>query len=276
MQAAVDRIQRAIRDSEPMLIYGDYDVDGTTATVLLKTAIERSAPKETPAIVRYHVPHRIREGYGMRTGVLADAASTGIRLVISVDTGIRAFAAATEAKALGLDLIVTDHHLPDEAHGIPDAIAVINPAQPGCPYPFKSLCGAAVAFKLAHAILRAACTNDVERDRLERTLVPSFLKLVAIATIADAVPLEGENRVIAALGLRELRNPVQPGLRALMEIAQVPLDRSPTATEVAFRIAPRINAAGRMDIASDVVDLFLTRDPDNARELASKLNRPER
>jgi len=273
MQAAVDRIQRAIRDSEPMLIYGDYDVDGTTATVLLKTAIERSAPKETPAIVRYHVPHRIREGYGMRTGVLADAASTGIRLVISVDTGIRAFAAATEAKALGLDLIVTDHHLPDEAQGIPEAIAVINPAQPGCTYPFKSLCGAAVAFKLAHAILRAACTNDVERDRLERTLVPSFLKLVAIATIADAVPLEGENRVIAALGLRELRNPVQPGLRALMEIAQIPLDRPPTATEVAFRIAPRINAAGRMDIASDVVDLFLTRDPDDARELAGKLNR---
>jgi single-stranded-DNA-specific exonuclease len=273
MQAAVERIQRAIRDSEPMLIYGDYDVDGTTATVLLKTAIERSASKETPAIVHYHVPHRIREGYGMRTGVLADAASTGIRLVISVDTGIRAFAAATEAKALGLDLIVTDHHLPDEAQGIPDAIAVINPAQPDCQYPFKSLCGAAVAFKLAHAILRAACSNDAERDRLERTLVPSFLKLVAIATIADAVPLEGENRVIAALGLRELRNPVQPGLRALMEIAQIPLDRPPTSTEVAFRIAPRINAAGRMDIASDVVDLFLTRDPQCARELASKLNR---
>ncbi|HEY2040918.1 MAG TPA: single-stranded-DNA-specific exonuclease RecJ [Edaphobacter sp.] len=272
MQAAVERIQQAIRNSEPMLIYGDYDVDGTTATVLLKTAIERSAPKETPAIVRYHVPHRIREGYGMRTGVLADAAATGIRLVISVDTGIRAFAAATEAKALGLDLIVTDHHLPDEAQGVPDAVAVVNPAQPGCPYPFKSLCGAAVAFKLAHAILRAACANDSERQRLERALVPSFLKLVAIATIADAVPLEGENRVIAALGLRELRNPVQPGLRALMEIAQIPLDRPPTATDVGFRIAPRINAAGRMDIASDVVDLFLTRDPQCARELAAKLN----
>jgi single-stranded-DNA-specific exonuclease len=273
MPAAVERIQRAVRDGETILIYGDYDVDGTTATVLLKTAIERTAPKDRPAQVRYHVPHRIREGYGMQTGVLADAAAAGVRLVISVDTGIRAFAAATEAKALGLDLIVTDHHLPDDAQGVPEALAVINPAQPGCGYPFKGLCGAAVAFKLAHAILHAACESDADRERLERALVPSFLKLVAIATIADSVPLEGENRVIAALGLRELRNPVQTGLRALMEIAQIPMDRPPTATEVGFRIAPRINAAGRMDVASDVVELFLTRDGERARELAEKLNR---
>jgi single-stranded-DNA-specific exonuclease len=273
MAAAVERIQRAVRECEPILIYGDYDVDGTTATVLLKTAIERTAPKDKPAQVRYHVPHRIREGYGMQTGVLADAAAAGVRLVISVDTGIRAFAAATEAKALGLDLIVTDHHLPDDAQGVPEAVAVINPAQPGCEYPFKSLCGAAVAFKLAHAILRAACENDAERERLERALVPSFLKLVAIATIADSVPLEGENRVIASLGLRELRNPVQVGLRALMEVAQIPVDRAPTATEVGFRIAPRINAAGRMDVASEVVELFLTRDTERAKVLAEKLNR---
>lgn len=273
MQTAVERIQRAVRDREPILIYGDYDVDGTTATVLLKTAIELCAPKGSPADVRYHVPHRIREGYGMRTGVLADASTAGVRLVISVDTGIRAFEAATEAKALGLDLIVTDHHLPDDAQGVPEAVAVINPAQPNCEYPFKSLCGAAVAFKLAHAILRASCASDAERDRLERMLVPSFLKLVAIATIADSVPLEGENRVIASLGLHELRNPVQTGLRALMEVAQIPTDRPPTATEVGFRIAPRINAAGRMDVASDVVELFLTRDAGRARELAEKLNR---
>lgn len=273
MEKAVARIRQAVQDSEPILIYGDYDVDGTTATVLLKTAIERSAPKETPAMVRYHVPHRIREGYGMRNSILVDAAAAGIRLVISVDTGIRAFEAATEARALGLDLIVTDHHLPDDARGVPDALAVVNPAQDGCGYPFKSLCGAAVAFKLAHAILRAGCISDADRQRLEHNLVPSFLKLVAIATIADAVPLEGENRVLAAIGLRELSNPVQPGLRALMEVAQIPTDRPPTAIEVAFRIAPRINAAGRMDVASDVVDLFLTRDPLEARDLASKLNR---
>ncbi len=280
MDTAVRRIQQAIGASEPILIYGDYDVDGTTATVLLKTAIERIAPKRTPARVAWHIPHRLREGYGMQTNILADAAASGIRLVISVDTGIRAFAAAAEARALGLDLIVTDHHLPDDAEGIPDAVAVLNPAQPGCPYPFKHLCGAAVAFKLAHAILLAhadSAASEVEREaqrlRLRKVLLPSFLKLVAIATIADSVPLEGENRIIASLGLAELRNPVQPGLRALMQVAQVPMDRPPTATEVGFRIAPRINAAGRMDIAGDVVELFLTRDSARATELAEKLDR---
>jgi single-stranded-DNA-specific exonuclease len=277
MDLAIARIQRAVRSSEPILIYGDYDVDGTTATVLLKTAIERIAPKDKPAIVTYHVPHRLREGYGMQTGVLGQAAASGVRLVISVDTGIRAFAAADEAKALGMDLIVTDHHLPDDAIGIPEAVAVLNPAQANCPYPFKWLCGAAVAFKLAHALLlsetHTANDPDAQRLRLKRSLVPSFLKLVAIATIADSVPLEGENRVIAALGLRELRNPVQPGLRALMQVAQIPSNRAPTATEVGFRLAPRINAAGRMDIASEVVELFLTKDPLRAAELAEKLNR---
>jgi single-stranded-DNA-specific exonuclease len=273
MDVAVARIQQAVRSSEPILIYGDYDVDGTTATVLLKTAIERIAPKETPAIVTYHVPHRLREGYGMQTSVLGDAAASGIRLVISVDTGIRAFAAAAEAKTLGMDLIVTDHHLPDDTMGIPEAVAVLNPAQPNCPYPFKSLCGAAVAFKLAHALLLATVETEAQQLRLKRGLIPSFLKLVAIATIADSVPLEGENRVIAALGLRELRNPVQPGLRALMQVAQIPINRAPTATEVGFRLAPRINAAGRMDIASEVVELFLTKDAARATELAEKLNR---
>ena len=280
MAPAVARIQQAVRHAEPILIYGDYDVDGTTATVLLKTAIERIATKEVPAIVTYHVPHRLREGYGMQANVLGQAATAGIRLVISVDTGIRAFAAADEAKALGMDLIVTDHHLPEEARAdgrtVPEAVAVINPAQQDCLYPFKFLCGAAVAFKLAHALLLAAADDapdaEAQRLKLRRSLIPSFLKLVAIATIADSVPLEGENRVIAALGLRELRNPVQPGLRALMQVAEIPFDRPPTATEVGFRLAPRINAAGRMDVASDVVDLFLTRDPALALQLATKLD----
>lgn len=272
MPEAVARVQQAVRDGEPILIYGDYDVDGTVATVLLKTAIERVAPKDRPAKVTYHVPHRIREGYGMQASVLGQAAAANVRLVISVDTGIRAFAAAEEAKALGLDLIVTDHHLPDEVSGVPEAVAVVNPAQDGCEYGFKGLCGAGVAFKLAQAILSAACETEEERTRLKRTLLPSFLKLVAIATIADSVPLEGENRTIAAIGLKELRNPVQAGLRALMEVAQIPVDRAPTATEVGFRIGPRINAAGRMDVASDVVEMFLTRDAERAIELAQKLN----
>jgi len=273
MPEAVARVQRAVCEGEPILIYGDYDVDGTVATVLLKTAIERISPKDKPSKVTYHVPHRIREGYGMHAGVLGQAAAEGVRLVISVDTGIRAFTAASEARALGLDLIVTDHHLPDDAEGVPEALAVVNPAQEGCEYPFKWLCGAGVAFKLAQAILDAACESVEEQQRLRKVLLPSFLKLVAIATIADSVPLEGENRTIAALGLAELRRPVQPGLRALMDVAQIAADRAPTATEVGFRIAPRINAAGRMDVASDVVEMFLTRNAERAVELAQKLNR---
>jgi single-stranded-DNA-specific exonuclease len=272
MDVAVQRIQRAVALGEPILIYGDYDVDGTTATVLLKTAIERIAAPGLPANVTYHVPHRLREGYGIHGVRLAEAAAAGIKLVLSVDTGIRAFAAAAEARALGLDLIVTDHHLPDGAEGVPEAVAVINPAQAGCPYPNKHLCGAGVAFKLAHALLAAHASDDAQRRRLETAILPSFLKLVAIATIADSVELTGENRAIVWLGLRELRNPVQPGLRALMQVAKLELDRPPTAQEVGFRIAPRINAAGRMDIASDVVELFLTRDAERARSLAEKLD----
>ncbi len=276
MEPAVRRIRAAVAAREPILIYGDYDVDGTTATVLLKTAIDRLSPSSEPSLVSWHVPHRIREGYGMRSERLADAAAAGVRLVVSVDTGTRAFAAAREARELGLDLIVTDHHLPDDAEGLPDALAVINPAQPGCPYPFKHLCGAAIAFKLAHALLLAQAhesPNPVAAlQSLERRLLPSLLKLVAIATVADSVPLLGENRTLATLGLRELANPVQPGLRALMQVASLPLDRSPSASDLGFRIGPRINAAGRMDVADDVIELFLTRSPQRAAELASKLD----
>ncbi len=276
MRQAVDRIQRAVLQREPILIYGDYDVDGTTATVLLKSAIDRIGSPAELSLVTWHVPHRIREGYGMQTGRLGEAARAGIRLVISVDTGIRAFAAAEEARSLGLDLIVTDHHLADGMAGVPEAVAVLNPSQPGCPYPSKILCGAAVAFKLAHALLlehaQAQPDPATAVDRLNTRLLPSFLKLVAIATIADAVPLTGENRVLAWLGLRELANPVQPGLRALMRVADLPPDRAPTSAEVGFRIAPRINAAGRMDVADDVIELFLTRSPERAQELATKLD----
>lgn len=268
MAAAAERIRQAISHREPVLIYGDYDVDGTVATVLLKTAIDRIAGGES--IVRYHIPHRIREGYGMQAGVLADAAAMGVRLVISVDTGIRAFAAAEEAQALGLDLIVTDHHLPDEIGGLPPALAVINPNQPNCPYPNKDLCGAGVAFKLAQALLES---SDIAVETVGTKLLPSFLKLLAIATVADAVALTGENRVIVAVGLRELVKPVQPGLRCLMELAQLTGRQPLTATSVAFRLAPRINAAGRMDIASDVVEMFLTRSPERGREIAEKLHR---
>jgi single-stranded-DNA-specific exonuclease len=278
MREAVDRIRRALLAHEPILIYGDYDVDGTVATVLLKTAIERTAAALSVAPdIRYHIPHRLREGYGMRESRIADAAQEGVRLVVSVDTGIRAHAAAEEAARLSLDLIVTDHHLPDELNGIPNALAVLNPNQPDCAYPCKDLCGAAVAFKLAQALLEGAARDDAQSDsqldRLRTKTLPSFLKLLAVATIADSVPLTGENRTIAAIGLQQLRNPAQPGLRALMELAGIDTTRPISATDVGFRLAPRLNAAGRMEVASDVVELFLSRDPAAARALAEKLHR---
>ncbi len=273
MQPALHRLRAALLAREPILIYGDYDVDGTVATVLLKTALERAAASlgVTPDI-RYHIPHRIREGYGMRETRIADAAAEGVRLVVSVDTGIRAFAAADEAARCGLDLIVTDHHLPDSVGGIPQAVAVLNPNQPGCEYPCKELCGAGVAFKLAQALLESSARDEAELGRLREKTLPSYLKLLAIATVADSVPLVGENRVIAALGLGALRQPAQSGLRTLMQLAGIDLTRPITATDVGFRLGPRINAAGRMDIASDVVELFLSRDLEVSRALAEKLH----
>ncbi len=263
MAVAVARIQQAIATRESILIYGDYDVDGTTAIVLLKTAIELLGGS-----VRFHIPHRLRDGYGMQAEVLTRASAEGVRLVISVDTGIRAFAAAEEAARLGLDLIVTDHHLPEAALGVPRALAVLNPNQTDCAYPCKHLCGAGVAFKLAQALLEA---KDAQRAR--DRLLPSFLKMLVIATVADAVPLLGENRTIAALGIAGLARPVNPGLRALFEVAQLdPARRALTSSDIGFRIGPRINAAGRMDVASDVVELFTTRDPARAAELARKLD----
>ena len=257
LRAAVERLKAAIDCGETVLIYGDYDVDGTTAIVILKTALELCGGK-----VDYHVPHRIREGYGMRDEVIEEAADRGIHLIISVDTGIRAFAAADTAARRGLDLIVTDHHLP-QADGVPKALAVVNPNQQGCEYPCKSLCGAGVAFKIAQALL-------VESGR-ER-LLPSFLKMVAIATIADAVPLVGENRVFAKLGLDGLRKPVNAGLKALLANCQLDGSRPLSAGDIAFRVAPRLNAAGRMDIAERVIELFTEKDTTKAAEMAIELN----
>lgn len=267
MSAAVERLERAIAQREPVLLYGDYDVDGTTAVVLLKTAIEMLG-----GMARFHVPHRLHEGYGLQSSVLEAAYAEGVRLVVTVDTGMRAFAEAETARRLGLDLIVTDHHLLGAGDCLPCATAILNPNQAGCAYPEKSLCGAAIALKLAQALLER---RDAARTR-EKTL-PSFLKMAAIATIADAVPLRGENRVIAALGLRELRRPVGAGLRALFAAAALdPAARQLTGFDVAFRLAPRINAAGRMDVASEVVELFSTRDLKRAAELAAKLERLNR
>jgi single-stranded-DNA-specific exonuclease len=262
LRAAVDRLEAALERKEPILIYGDYDVDGTMAVIILKTAIELCG-----GTADFHVPHRIREGYDLRGDVIENAAAAGIRLIISVDMGIRAFAPAETAQRCGVDLIVTDHHLPGP-DGVPKALAVINPNQRGCEYPYKQLCGAGVAFKLAQGLMqRRLNTKDQSR------LLLSFMKVVAIATIADSVPLTGENRVFASLGLDALRQAVNPGLKALLEVAQISPKCPPTSTEVAFRIAPRINAAGRMDVARDVIELFSVKDVDRARLLAGKLDR---
>jgi single-stranded-DNA-specific exonuclease len=260
MKAAVDRLEAAIARQETVLIYGDYDVDGTTAIVILKTAIELCGGKTD-----FHVPHRVRDGYGMKDDVIEKAAADGVRLIISVDMGIRAFAPAETARRVGVDLIVTDHHLPG-TDGVPQAFAVVNPNQVGCEYPCKVLCGAAVAFKLAQGLLERRRTGrDLTR------LLTSFMKVVAIATVADAVPLTGENRIFARLGLEALRTAVNPGLKALLEVAQLS-GRPLTSGEVAFRVAPRINAAGRMDVARDVVELFSVKDPERAREIANRLD----
>ncbi len=261
MKAAVDRLDAAIERKEGILVYGDYDVDGTTAVVILKTAIELCG-----GTADFHVPHRIREGYDLRGDVIERAAAAGIRLVISVDAGTRAFAAAESARRAGVDLIITDHHLPGQ-DGLPHAFAVVNPNQSGCEYPCKSLCGAGIAFKLAQALMERRLPH---RDQSQ--LLVSFMKIAAIATIADSVPLVAENRVIASLGLNALRSAVNPGLKALLEVAQ--LGGKPLRSgEVGFRIAPRINAAGRMDIAKDVIELFSVKDVARARELAQRLDK---
>ena len=261
MQAAVARIQTAIQAKEKILIYGDYDVDGTVSVVILKKAIEMAGGE-----AGFHVPHRLKDGYGMRSDVIERAAAMGIALIISVDTGIRASEVVREARERGIDVIVTDHHLPDAE--LPPALAVLNPNRRDCRYPDKNLCGAGVAFKLVHALL---ATLGWPAEKLARVM-KSFLKLVAIATVADVVPLVGENRVIVKHGLEGLNQSKNPGLRAILEFSGLLTGRSPSARQVAFQIAPRINAAGRMDDAQNVIRMFLTEDPEYARTLASQLH----
>ncbi len=261
MAPAIERLRRAIRDGEKILIYGDYDVDGTTSVVLLTKAVQLAG-----GAAGYHVPHRLKEGYGMRPEVVETAAARGVTLMISVDTGIRAAQVVARGNELGIDTIVTDHHLPDSA--LPPAVAVLNPNQHDCRYPEKNLCGAGVAFKLSHALLATLGWPDAKLRRV----LESFLKMVAIATVADVVPLTGENRVIVKHGLGGLGDVRNPGLRALLDVAGFAEGVAPSARQVAFQIAPRLNAAGRMDTAKTVIDLFLSADPAHARELAQQLH----
>ena len=261
MPRAVARLREAIRDGQKILIYGDYDVDGTISVVLLTKAIELAG-----GAAGHYVPHRLRDGYGMRPEVVETAAAEGVKLIVSVDTGIRAAEVVRRASELAVDVIVTDHHLPETE--LPPALAVLNPNRPDCPYPEKNLCGAGVAFKLAEALL---ATLPWPPEKMRR-VSESFLKLVAIATVADVVPLTGENRILVKHGLDGLRAVRNPGLRALLDVAGFTGNTVPTARQVAFQIAPRLNAAGRMDTAMAVIELFLTGDPARARELARQLH----
>ena len=258
MTDAVKRLLRAIDDQEPILIYGDYDVDGTTGTAVLLRALRMLG-----ATAGYHVPHRFTEGYGIRQDALEKAVSEGYQLVVSVDCGITAHEPLIWAQAHGLDIIVTDHHLPDADEGAPPALAVLNPNQHGCDYPDKNLAGVGVAFKLIHALFR-------ERGR--EAQVPGFLKMVAIGTVADVAKLVGENRAIVTLGLADLPRARNHGLRALIEIAGCGDEAEMTAYDLGFRIGPRINAAGRMDAARAVVELFSAKSKEEARHLAEHLD----
>jgi len=259
MKPAVARLRRALEQGEKILIYGDYDVDGTMAVVVLLTALRGLGGQ-----VEAFIPDRLSDGYGMRAGVVEEAAAKGFRVVISVDTGIREHEALRRARELGLDCIVTDHHLPD-GH-LPPACAILNPHRAECGYPEKLLAGVGVAFKLVQALLG---------ERLSGRVLQSYLKVVAIGTIADVVPLLGENRVIARFGLEGLRQPSQAALRALLEVSGLE-GRKISAGDVGFRVAPRLNAAGRMENARDVIDLLTSSDLQKTREIAGRLEKLNR
>lgn len=256
---AVDRIFLSIDRQEKILIYGDYDVDGTTAVVILRKALEM-----LDASTAYHIPRRFVDGYGMKADVVEQAAREGVKLIISVDTGIKAFDVVERATALGVDCIITDHHLPE--NGLPRALAVLNPKRPDCSYPDKNLCGVGVAFKLIQELFK--------RSGKEKYLA-SFLKIVAIGTIADVVPLVGENRVFAKIGLEGLQMPANLGLKSLIEVCGLD-SKAITSSDIGFRLAPRINAVGRMGGGEQVIELFAAADEERSRTLAQEMDRLNR
>jgi single-stranded-DNA-specific exonuclease len=254
---ACDRINRAIRDRETILIYGDYDVDGVTSIVLLQTVL-----RGLGADVDFVVPHRLVDGYGLKLEVLERVLVTkNVKLVITVDCGITSVEPVRRAIERGIDVIITDHHLPPGT--LPDAAAVLNPKQPGCTYPFKELAGVGVVFKLCCALLQQSG---------RKMSIESLLKIAAIGTIADVAPLEGENRTIARLGLDGLSDPRNPGLRALIRRVGL-LGKPLRASDVGFKLGPRLNAAGRLASANTAIELFAARSEEAAEPLVTDLER---
>src|SRR5437867_6420238 len=257
ISAACERIERAVRDAETILIYGDYDVDGVTSIVLLQTVLRLIG-----ADAAHVVPHRLVDGYGLKLEVLERVlAERTVRLVITVDCGITSVEPVRRAIDRGIDVIITDHHLPPGV--LPDAAAVLNPKQVGCDYPFKELAGVGVAFKLCCELIRRAGKN---------ISTESLLKIAAIGTVADVAPLIGENRTIAWLGLNGLADPRNRGLRALIRRLGM-LGRPLRAVDIGFRIGPRINAAGRLASAETAIDLFSAETDEIAWSLCAELDR---
>lgn len=257
MDHACERILRAARDGEAIVIYGDYDVDGVTSIVMLQSVL-----RSIGADVGFVVPHRLVDGYGLKTEVLDRVlAERNVRLVITVDCGITSVEPVRRAIEQGIDVIITDHHLPPGT--LPDAAAVLNPKQPGCAYPFKELAGVGVAFKL--------CCELIRRSG-RKVSIDSLLKIAAIGTVADVAPLIGENRTITHLGLAGLRDVRNPGLRTLLR--RLRLDGRPLrASDIGFKIGPRINAAGRLASANTAIDLFAARDEESAWAICAELDR---
>ena len=253
MDKAVQRIQRAVDEEEPIVIFGDYDVDGVTATALLYSHLRGMG-----ANVRCKLPSREEDGYGLTVPVVEALAEKGFKLLITVDNGITSVAEAARAAELGLDLVVTDHHLPLET--LPAAAAVVDPARPDDESPFKALSGAGVAFKLC-AALDGCAPED---------LLDFAGDLAAIGTVADVMPLVGENRTIVRHGLAALQNSERPGLLALLEACGLS-EKPVTAENISFALAPRINAAGRMDSAVTALQLLLCEDFEKAEQLTERL-----
>jgi single-stranded-DNA-specific exonuclease len=265
---AADRLVQAARSGEPIVIYGDYDVDGITAAAILWKALRLA-----DANVRVYVPHRIEEGYGLNTEAIERLAADGTRVLVTVDCGISGDEQVARAGELGLDVIITDHHEVDPDH-LPPALAIVNPKLPGSPYPFRDLAGAGVALKLAWAIGQRLSTADRVSDAFREFLV-SATGLAALGTIADVVPLVGENHVLARFGLRALAASEQPGLAALREVGRLE-GKSIDAHHIGFVIGPRLNAAGRLGHAREAVELLTTAGPDAARTIAQELDRQNR
>jgi single-stranded-DNA-specific exonuclease len=258
MVKAVDRVRKAIRGGEPMAVYGDFDTDGVTATALLVEVLTALGANAKP-----YIPHRVDEGYGLNLEALRHLYREGARLVITVDCGIRSVE-EVERASRGLDLILTDHH--SVGDDVPPAVAVINPKQRDCPYPFKDLSGVGLAYKLAQALLRVQARMGEPPGVTE----DSLLDLVALGTVADLVPLQAENRTLVRRGLDALNQADRPGVEALM--ANAGLRRGEVdATAVGFRLAPRLNAAGRIDTAMVAYRLLTSREPLETKELADKL-----